>query len=125
MTERLVLVLAAIGLVPIALSYGVDPARSVNYLLGFPVEGTNQTHVFRAIMGLYFANVVLWIMGALTASLRRPALISLFVFMGGLAAGRILSVLMDGIPGPVLIFYLLAELAFAALAFNALRRPAS
>ena len=47
MSGRLVLILAAIGLLPIAFSYGLDPSTTVSYLLGFPVEGTNQTHVFR------------------------------------------------------------------------------
>ena len=88
MTDRMVLILAALGLVPIALSYGVVPSASVTYLLGFPVEGLHQTHVFRAIMGLYLANAAFWLAGALSPALRRPALWGLFVFMAGLAGGR-------------------------------------
>lgn len=122
MPNRLILILAAIGLVPIAMSYGLVPSKSIPYLLGFPVEGTNQTHVFRAIMGLYLANVLFWIAGALLSSLTRPALWSLFVFMGGLAAGRIVSLVMDGFPNFVLVFYLVAEIAFAALAFMAIQK---
>ena len=56
MSDRLLLLLAALGLVPIALSYGIVPSSSVTYLLGFPVAGINQTHVFRAIMGLYLVR---------------------------------------------------------------------
>lgn len=122
MTDRVLLLFAALGLTPIALSYGVAPGTSVTTLLGFPVEGTNHTHVFRAIMGLYLANTVFWIAGALRPGLRRAALWSLFIFMGGLAAGRILSVIVDGLPNGVLIFYLLAELVLAALALICLRR---
>jgi len=51
-SNRTLLLLAAFGLVPIALSYGVVPGRSLNFLLGFPVEDTNLVHVFRAVMGL-------------------------------------------------------------------------
>ncbi len=123
MSARLVLCLAALGLVPIALSYGVAPTKSVPYLLDFPVEGTNQSHVFRAIMGLYLANVLFWIAGAVRKPLRHAALWSLFLFMAGLAAGRVLSLLLDGLPNFVLLFYLAAEVAFAALAYRALRQP--
>lgn len=122
MSDRLVLVLAALGLVPIALSYGLVPSASVSYLLGFPVDGTNQTHVFRAIMGLYLANAAFWLMAAIKPELRRPALWVLFLFMSGLAAGRVLSIFLDGMPGIVLVFYLLAELVFAGLALLLLRR---
>lgn len=121
MTDRLLLILAALGLVPIALSYGVIPTKSVTYLLGFPVEGINQTHVFRAIMGLYLANAAFWLIAAAKPQLQRPALWVLFLFMAGLAAGRILSILLDGVPGAALLFYLLAELIFAALALRQLR----
>lgn len=122
MSTRLILLLAALGLIPIALSYGVVPTKSVPFLLEFPVEGTNQSHVFRAIMGLYLANVLFWIAGALHQPLQRAALWSLFLFMAGLAAGRLLSLLLDGLPNFVLLFYLAAELLLAALAFQALRK---
>lgn len=122
MSDRIVLLLAAIGLVPITFSYGLVPGKSLPLLMGFPVEGVNETHVFRAIMGLYLANVAFWIAGYLSPVYRVPALWSLFIFMSGLAAGRVLSILVDGLPGPVLVFYLLAEIAFASLAIRCLRR---
>ncbi|MEP1200281.1 DUF4345 domain-containing protein [Tateyamaria sp.] len=122
MTDRLLLILAALGLVPVALSYGVMPSASVTYLMGFPVDGINHTHVFRAIMGLYLANAAFWLCAAVTPHLRRPALWVLFLFMAGLGAGRVLSVLVDGIPGAVLLLYLFAELFFAVLAFGCLRK---
>jgi len=122
MPDRLLLIFAAVGLVPIALSYGLIPGTTIPMLLDFPVEGTNQTHVFRAIMGLYLANVLFWVIGAMHEPLRRPALMTLFVFMAGLATGRLLSLLIDGMPNAVLVFYLIAEVALAVLAFGALRR---
>ncbi|WP_171210368.1 MULTISPECIES: DUF4345 domain-containing protein [unclassified Ruegeria] len=122
MTDRMLLLLAALGLVPIALSYGLVPSVTVTYLLGFPVEGTNQAHVFRAIMGLYLANAVFWLIAAGKPELQRPALWVLFLFMVGLAAGRALSIMLDGMPGFVLLFYLVAELVFGVLAFVSLRR---
>ncbi len=94
-------------------------------LLGFPVEGTNHTHVFRAIMGLYFANIGFWLAGFAMPSLRLPALWGLFIFMGGLAAGRVLSLILDGFPNFVLAFYLIAEITFATLGLIAIRRNIS
>ena len=122
MTERSLLILAALGLVPIALSYGLMPSASVTYLLGFPVEGINQTHVFRAIMGLYLANALFWLVASTKPKLQRPALWVLFLFMVGLATGRALSIIVDGMPGFALLLYLLAELVFGTLAFLSLRR---
>ena len=122
MSARIVLVLAATGLVPIALSYGLMPGSSIPVLLGFSVEGTNQTHVFRAIMGLYLANALFWLAAVVKPDLQRPALWVLFLFMSGLAVGRMLSILIDGVPNGVLLFFLAAELAFAALAAVSLRK---
>lgn len=49
-------------------------------------------------MGLYLANVILWLAGAAMPSLTGAALWSLFIFMAGLAAGRVISLIHDGIP---------------------------
>lgn len=83
MSDRLLLLIASLGLFPIALSYGLVPSQTVTFLLGFTVEGTNHTHVFRAIMGLYLANILFWLTGFAIPSLRLPALWGLFIFMGG------------------------------------------
>ena len=115
MTDRMLLILAALGLVPIALSYGLVPSASVTNMLGFPVEGANHTHVFRAIMGLYLANALFWLVASAKRELRRSALWVLFLFMAGLAGGRVLSIILDGLPGAILVFHLIAELVFAAL----------
>ena len=49
------LLIAAAGLIPIALSYGVVPQATLKFLFDISIDGTNGTHIFRAIMGLYFA----------------------------------------------------------------------
>ncbi len=125
LSDRLLLILAALGLVPIALSYGLVPSQTLPFLIDLEVEGQSQTHVFRAVMGLYLANVILWLAGAAMPSLTGAALWSLLIFMAGLAAGRVISLIIDGIPGPVLIFYLCAEVVFAVLAFINLSKSGS
>nr|WP_319949495.1 DUF4345 domain-containing protein [uncultured Shimia sp.] len=122
MSDRFVLLLASVGLFPIALSYGAMPSVSVPMLLGFPVDTTELTHIFRAIMGLYLAMLMFWIAGAFKSALTNAALWSLFLFMAGLAAGRLLSFLVDGLPNFLLVFYFLAEILFAALALLRLRQ---
>jgi hypothetical protein len=48
-------------------------------------------------MGLYLALIVLWVVGTWQGrELMRTALISEIIIMSGLAAGRLLSPLLDG-----------------------------
>jgi hypothetical protein len=111
-TDSIFLIVTAVGLTPIALSYGLVPGATLTPLFGFPVEGPNLAHIFRAIMGLYLALVGFWISGALLPGLTIPALWSLVIFMLGLAAGRLLSLLLDGRPHWLLSVYLVLELGF-------------
>jgi len=120
--RQIFLLFAAIGLTPIALSYGLVPQKSLSYLLGISVTDTNSIHIFRAIMGLYLGLVVFWIIGVSKEEVRQAALYSLTVFMLGLAAGRILSLIFDGIPHWLLLAYLGLELGFGAFGLYLLRK---
>lgn len=111
--QRVLLLAMSVGLVPIALSYGVAPGSSLPWLFGIDASGTNTRQIFRAIMGLYLGMIVLWAVGALRPSMRRPALCSLLAFTSGLALGRLLSLVLDGFPHPLLFAYMLAEFALA------------
>jgi hypothetical protein len=66
-------------------------------------------------MGLYLALVIFWVIGAFKVQLRQAALYSLVVFMFGLAAGRILSIIVDGVPNWLLIVYTILELSFGTI----------
>ena len=111
--ERVFLLVAAAGLTPIALAYGLIPATTVPMLYGVEIDSVNIAHIFRAVMGLYLAMVIFWIMGVSREPLRFAALCSVVVFMGGLAIGRLLSLLVDGIPAAPLVIYLVLEVGFA------------
>lgn len=119
---KIFLLAAAAGLTPIALSYGVKPSSSISFLFDFPVDGVNAAHIFRAVMGLYLAQALFWIAGALKANLTTAALWSVIVFMWGLALGRLLSLIVDGIPRPILVVYLLLEVGFGIVGCILLRR---
>ena len=120
---RGLLLAMAIGLVPIAMAYGTAPQAGLPWLYRIDASGVPTRHVFRAIMGLYLALIVFWLVGGLRSALRRPALWSLFVFTFGLASGRVLSLAIDGWPGVLLFGYTLAEIALAALAGGLLAQP--
>lgn len=71
-------------------------------------------------MGLYLANAAFWLAGASRPALTVPALWALLIFMSGLAAGRILSVALDGTPNPLFLGFIAVELVLAGLAWRAL-----
>ncbi len=109
------LLVAAIGLLPIALSYGLMPQKSLSFLFDISVSDPNGIHIFRAVMGLYLALIMFWLIGVFIVQIRQAALYSLIVFMFGLAAGRILSLIIDGMPHWLLVVYLVLELGFGVI----------
>ncbi len=119
--KRAFLVFCAVGLVPIALSYGAMPSTSLDMLFGIATETTNLTHIMRAVMGLYLGMVVLWLWGAFSSSMESPALVACAVFMLGLAAGRLLSFFVDGPPHWLLIAYAGLEIVLGLVALALLR----
>ena len=119
--ESLFLIVAALGLTPIALAYGLVPEAMAPMLYGIDIDSVNLAHIFRALMGLYLAMVVFWILGANRDVLRFPALCSVAVFMAGLAVGRLLSLILDGMPEPLLVVYLALEVGFALVALQLAR----
>ena len=123
--QKLFLLAATFGLIPIALGYGLMPAESLPYLYGVSVEGTSNTHILRAVMGLYLAMALFWFMGARSERLQTPAIMSLIVFMLGLAAGRVLSIAIDGMPHPLLAAYTLLEIGFGTVGLMLLKKGES
>ncbi len=111
--QKAYLWVSAIGLIPVALSYGVVPELSMNWLFGITVELPNEAHIFRGVMGLYLALVTLWILGATNENYERAAILSEIFFMSGLAVGRLLSVLVDGWPHWLLASYIVVEAILA------------
>ncbi|MEZ9700714.1 DUF4345 domain-containing protein [Vibrio sp. 10N.261.46.E12] len=123
--QSVFLFVAVLGLTPIALSYGYAPVVSLDYLFGIDATPVNVTHIFRAVMGLYLALALFWIAGALLKKYRLPALYSLVVFMLGLAAGRVISLLIDGMPHWLLVVYLLLELGFGLVGIKMVHKEQS
>ena len=115
--ESFFLIFVAAGVFPVALTYGVNPQVTLAYLYDIEVNSANLSNIFRAIMGLYIALNVFWIIGAFKKTLLLPAIWSLTIFMTGIGLGRLLSLILDGIPYPVFILYMLLEFVFAIIGF--------
>ena len=112
--ESLCLLLIAPGVLAVSLSYGLYPEITLKYLYDIEVNSANLANIFRAIMGLYIALSMFWVVGAFKKSLRLAALWSMTIFMTGIALGRILSIIIDGFPYPIFFFYTVIEF-FSAL----------
>jgi hypothetical protein len=106
---KLYLVTVAVVLVPVALSYGVDPAAILPKFMKITVEGTDQTHILRALMSLYLGMSVFCILAAFTPEWGRVAVIWAVFFMFSLVAGRVLSLIVDGMPSRVFLLHLAVE----------------
>jgi len=106
---RFYLIFSAAGLIVVALSYGVAPAAVLPKMLNLTVESTDLTHIFRAVMGLYLGMIALWFLGAFRSNFTRAAVIAEVFFMIGLALGRVVSIIVDGVPSVLLIGYTVVE----------------
>ena len=115
--ESFFLIFVASGVFPVALTYGVNPQVTLAYLYDIEVNSVNLSNIFRAIMGLYIALNIFWVIGAFKNTLLLPAMWSLTIFMTGIGLGRLLSLILDGTPYPAFILYMLLEFIFAIFGF--------
>lgn len=111
------LLVAAAMVTIIALLYGISPQWFGRTFLNTPQLDANIAHILRAVMGLYIAMALFWLYAAFYAPYRKVAVLTSALFAGGLVAGRIVSLLTEGVPAPLLTFYVVAELTLAPLAY--------
>lgn len=108
--KNLHLLISLAIVVPFAFIYGLSPAENLPRLFDFTVETTDLTNVFRAIMGLYLGISAVWIIGIVKPHLWKTATILHIVFMLGLALGRTISLILDGLPSQPFVTGLILEL---------------
>lgn len=94
--KNLQLLLSSIIVIGVAIIYGAHPSVILPYFFDFTVENLELKNIFRAVMGLYLAFGIFWIYGIKSASYWKMATISNVLFMGGLAIGRFVSMIIDG-----------------------------
>jgi len=118
---RLYLGLVAGGVGLVSLWYGLAPHTAVGSLVTLSFDNIDQVHMLRGIMGLYLGMVGFWFVSASRLEYSRAAVLSAVLFMSGLAAGRIFSMVVDGLPSAFLIGATFVEIASAAWGVVVLR----
>jgi hypothetical protein len=100
------LIISILIVVPVSVVYGFQPESQFDIHLD-TIDEFNQ---FKAIMCLYLCFSALWILGFFKTNYLKLALVANMVFMLGLGSGRLLSLLLDGIPTFGYVFGTFAEL---------------
>ena len=117
------LIISFLTICVIALLYGVSPQWFfATFLVNSQEPSIDQSHVLRAVMMLYMALGIFWLYCSFSDRYRDSGIIVLAVFCGGLVTGRILSVIVDGIPSPILILYIFMELSLIPVCIWLLKR---
>ncbi|PDS23676.1 DUF4345 domain-containing protein [Flavobacterium branchiophilum] len=102
--NNLHLILSSLTVIGVGLAYGISPNKILPIFFDFKVESADLNNVFRAVMGLYLGLAIYWIVAIFKVEHWRNATLISTIFMGSLAIGRIISILIDGIPSfPFLI----------------------
>lgn len=115
--RQLFLIVAFALVLVIALLYGVSPQWFGRTFLDLPQLDPSIAHILRAVMGLYIALGLFWLYAAFHAPFRSAAILTTAIFCGGLVAGRIVSLFNEGLPAPLLTFYVVAELVLVPVAW--------
>jgi hypothetical protein len=101
-----------------ALVYGFQP----DFLFEMSAQTTDESNIYKAIMGLYFCFAVFWYIGLKQTSYWKAATISNMLFMFGLGLGRLISFVTDGFPSVSLILGAVGELTLAVYAYWQLKK---
>ncbi|EDP97528.1 DUF4345 domain-containing protein [Kordia algicida OT-1] len=110
--KNLHLTLSSAAILVVGVTYGLYPDTFLPLFFDFDVKTTDLNHVFRAIMGSYFALGIYWGYAAYFQKYWRGATYSVIFFMGGLATGRLLSIFIDGIPSTAFTVGTILETVF-------------
>jgi len=110
-TKKLHLGLSSFIVILVGVIYGANPSEILPYVFGFEVESLELKNIFRAIMGLYLTIGLFWIVGIVKPKYWQTATLTNVIFMGGLAFGRIVSTIFDGV-SPQFTVGLILELIF-------------
>ncbi len=102
----------------VAFVYGFKP----DLFFDVKVKTIDEHNIFKAIMGVYNAFSFLWFVGIIKEKFWQTATISNFLFMFGLAFGRIVSIIFDGIPSTIFLLGTVGELTLGFYAFHQFKK---
>lgn len=93
----------------VAIIYGFQP----NLLFDIQLNSTDEYDMYKATMGLYLAFTSFWLYALFYKDYWRTATISNVLFMFGLVIGRLISLVIDGMPSALFVFGFFGELVLA------------
>lgn len=123
--KKYFLILAFLMVSVIALLYGVCPKWFAETFLGINEVDVNMAHILRAVMCLYLALGIFWLVSAFSEQYRNVAVLTTMIFSGGLVTGRIISFFADGQASDLLVLYMFLEFALVPVAYWVFRLPES
>lgn len=122
-SKNLHLLVSLAIVVPTAIIYGSPSILSEH--LDIQVNTKDLANMLKAIMCLYLGVSAVWILGVWKSEYWKNAKKLNILFMLSLGAGRILSMIMEGMPTGGYIFGLIAELTIGLFSIYQLRRFSS
>jgi Domain of unknown function (DUF4345) len=121
--KKAYLTFAFVAVTIFGLLYGISPTWYAATFLDITDLNPNVAHILRAVAGLYLALAAFWLYAAFNDKFRDTALLTAILFAGGLAAGRCVSLIVDGQPAPVLLIYGAMEFAVVLIGYWVFRLP--
>lgn len=110
--KKIFLIFSSFTVCIIALLYGVSPSWFfTTFLVDSQSVSIDQSHILRAVMMLYISLGIFWLYCAFSDKYRDIGIIIICIFCTGLVSGRLLSIIIDGIPSPLLIVYIFMEVS--------------
>lgn len=116
--KKVHLIISLIIVIPVAIVMGFKSG----VLFNVHMNTIDEFNVFKATMGLYLGFSVLWILGLLIENFLFAALLSNVVFMLGLGFGRLISLVIDGVPSFLFVFGTFGELFLGVYGLWVLKR---
>lgn len=117
------LIFAFVAVAVIALLYGVSPDWFARTFLDVNDLDADLAHILRAVMGLYLALGLFWLYAAFNPRFRDAAVLTTVIFSAGLVSGRLISLVVDGRPAPLLLIYVAMEFALVPIGLWVFKQP--
>lgn len=121
--KKYFLIFAFCAVSVIALLYGISPRWFAAVFLDVQELDPDFAHILRAVMGLYLALGCFWLYAAFDRRYTNAAVLTSALFAGGLFAGRLVSLVADGRPAPLLMLYVVMEASLVPVAIWVFRLP--
>ena len=116
-----ILLSASAGVGIVGVGYLFSPEFMYS-LYDIEILSVNELSMVRSVFGgLFIAFSILFLVGVIFNDLLILSLMGLVTFMSGLALGRVVSIVIDGVPEALLLGLLLLEVSYSLLGAYLLR----